>query len=137
MATVQYFDTASAAQVPGLVGEVCYLLPLSAARIRTQGLSSGIAAARVRTGVCCHHTPPEKLRGLPKVGRLHGIRSSTRQAAVQRVVNWQTHNSDRLNSTLVYVGGMEFAGHGSSVISSFTELIQRPVDETLGKVSEH
>ena len=99
MATVQYFDVLGPTQALDLVGD-SGLLPLDALGGLYPNTSSTFHdyCSRIRTGNCSHHTPPEKLRGSPKEGRLHGIRSFTRQATVRGVVNWQTYNNRRLNS---------------------------------------
>lgn len=113
MAIVQFFDALGATQALDLGGE-SGMLPLAALGGSHPNTSSTFQdyCSRIRTGNCSHHTPPEKLRGSPKEGRLHGIRSFTRQATVRGVVNWQTYNNRRLNSIWAYVSGVESTGHG-------------------------
>ena len=60
-------------------------------------------------GNCWDNAPTESLWGSLKVARLHGVRFSTRRAAMDEVIDWMSiYNHHRLHSTLDYVSPMQF-----------------------------
>ena len=62
-----------------------------------------------RKGNCWDNAPTESLWGRLKVGRLYGMRFTTRREAMDEVIDWLNfYNHKRLHSTLGYVSPMTF-----------------------------
>jgi len=69
----------------------------------------GMRSSMSRKGDCWDNAPSESLWGSLKVGRLHGVRFTTRRAAMDEVIDWMSfYNHRRLHSTLAYVSPMQF-----------------------------
>jgi transposase InsO family protein len=69
----------------------------------------GMISSMSRKGNCWDNAPTESLWGSLKVGRLHGQRFATHQAAKEEIMDWlHFYNHKRLHSTLNYQSPMQF-----------------------------
>ena len=62
-----------------------------------------------RKGDCWDNAPTQGFWGRLKVGRLYGMKFTTRRQAMDEVIDWMTLcNHRRIHSTLGYVSAMQF-----------------------------
>lgn len=79
----------------------------------------GMVPSMSRRGDCWDNAPTESLWSRLKVARVHGVKFTTHQQAINEVMDWlHFYNQKRLHSTLNYVSPMQFeaAWHADQAI---------------------